>query len=220
MLVDALQGHSIWSAVYDEMPNPLLQLERRVVGPWLGSLRSKKVADIACGTGRWAGYVTERGAIAIGADFCAPMLQRARHLRRANFGGVQADVLHLPFRDAVTDLTICAFAAGYVESPGKLTAELARITRPGGAIILTDIHPHALASGWRRSFRLRDEVYEIGHWAHAIEDYRAPGLMVRRREEISFGQPEREIFARCGREESFEALCAVPAIFALHWNRV
>lgn len=223
MQVGVQDGHAIWSAVYDETPNPLLELERRTVSPWLPPLAGRTFVDVACGTGRWTEFAAQQGACVFGADFCAPMLARAAigPLARTRF--VQADALQLSFPDGLADFSVCAFAAGYMKSPAQLVAELARITCAGGHILVTDIHPTAIASGWRRSFRRAGEVYEIDNRAHPIGEYldaaRHQGLRVEHLAEASFDEPERPVFRECGREPSFAGMCLVPAIFAALWRR-
>ncbi|MGA2185364.1 MAG: methyltransferase domain-containing protein [Bryobacteraceae bacterium] len=218
MQVGVQEGHAIWSAVYDETPNPLLELERRTVSPWLPPLAGHTFVDVACGTGRWAEFAAQEGAHVFGADFCAPMLARA-----ATGCFVQADALQLPFPDGLADFSVCAFAAGYMKSPTQLVAELARITCPAGRVMVTDIHPTAIASGWRRSFRRAGEVYEIDNRAHPVAEYlaasRRHGLTVEHLAEVPFGEPERPVFRECGREQSFASMCLIPAIYAVLWRR-
>ncbi len=217
MVVDALEGHAVWSATYDEAPNALLELERRTVATWLPPLESKTVADIACGTGRWSRFVEKLGARTVGVDFSRPMLKRA-HARL-----IEGDALHIPLRNNCSDFTICAFAAGYMESPALLIAELSRITRKDGYVLVTDIHPIAIGSGWRRSFRQGGEVFEIENRAHSIDALLASasrcGLALARMDEPVLGEPERRIFRECGQEHRFESVCATPAIFAMLWRR-
>jgi len=218
------EGHSIWSAVYDDTPNPLLDLERRTVTPWLPPLAGETFVDVACGTGRWAELAARQGAYVFGADFCAPMLERAARGPHVGNRFVQADALQLSFPEGLADFTVCAFAAGYMSSPSRLIGELARITCAGGHVLVTDIHPAAVASGWRRSFRRADKVYEIENHAHPIAEYlaasRIHGLRVEHLAETPFGEPERAVFRECGREQSFDSMCLIPAIFAVLWRRV
>jgi malonyl-CoA O-methyltransferase len=220
MRVSALEGHAIWSEVYDHTPNPLLELERRTVTPWLPQLADQTFVDVACGTGRWARYAADHGAHVVGADFCAPMLSAAETVRNRC---VVADVLHLPFSDDLADVTVCAFTAGYVESPAHLVNELARITCPGGRIMLSDVHPAALAMGWQRSFRRAGDVYEIEHYTHAVSAYLSAasdrGLKIEHIAEAAFGEPEREIFRHAGREAALDGMSRVPAVFAVLWRR-
>jgi len=71
-----------------------------------------------------------------GADFCEPMLRRAREkgLRRT----VVADALHLSFLDSSFDAVTVAFGLRNMESwPGALR-EMARVLNPGGHLLVLD----------------------------------------------------------------------------------
>lgn len=221
MLLDALEGHAVWSAVYDDAPNPLLSLEQRVVSPWLGDLAGRMVVDVACGTGRWTRFAEEHGARAVGVDFCAPMvIAGLRH----NGCCLVGDAIALPVRNRSADLTICAFAAGYIDSLASLLNEMARITRPGGAVVITDVHPGAIGAGWRRAFRRDGQEFEIRHREYTVEEVlvaaRATGLQLERLAEPCFGEPERAVFRRAGRESSFASMRRIPAVAALLWRRL
>jgi ubiquinone/menaquinone biosynthesis C-methylase UbiE len=221
MIVDSMHGHAAWSAGYDDAPNAPLALEQRTVEPWLAARSFHTVADVACGTGRWARWAAAAGALAIGMDLCREMLTGGRRPVPQAF--IQADALRLPLRDACSDLVICAFAAGYIASPEPLIAELSRIARRGGHVLLTDVHPRAIASGWRRSFRHDGAEYEIRNHAHAIDDYIAASsrhqLALTRFDEPALGDPERAIFRQCGQGHRFESVRNTPAIFAFLWRR-
>ena len=168
MTVSPWLGHSVWSATYDEVPNALLELERRTASPWVAPLARGTVVDVACGTGRWVRHAESLGATAFGLDFCRPMLFRGR---TAGSGLIEADAARIPLRDACADLAICAFAAGYIDPLGPLLGELSRITRRGGCVLVTDVHPAAIACGWRRSFRHQGELWEIENHARSLGDY-------------------------------------------------
>src|SRR5580700_386037 len=153
---------------YDSSPNALIALEQRIMTPLLpGNLDRQTVVDVAAGTGRWARHCAKRGARAIAIDFCHEMV------RRAACAAVQADAEWLPLADALADVVICAFALGYAPA---CFAELARITRPGGMVLVSDVHPEALDRGWTRTFRHRGDVIQIKDQPYSIADLYAPGL--------------------------------------------
>lgn len=203
-------AYALLAADYDSSPNALLSLEQRTLPSLLPELAGLTVLDAAAGTGRWAAYCAERAARAVSVDFCAEMLMKAPR------PAVQADALRLPLRDAFADVTICAFALGYAPS---CFAELARVTRPGGTLIVSDIHPDAIRRGWTRSFRRGEEVIQVAHQPYALEDLRAPGLQLDCLLEPSFGVPERGIFDRAGHLDRFEEASRAPAIFVARWIR-
>src|SRR5438477_657666 len=134
-----IDAYRLLARDYDRSPNPMLALEQRTMTPLFPHLRGARVVDAAAGTGRWASYCASQGAQTIALDFCADML--AGTLRPV----VAADVNLLPLPDSVADVTICAFALGY--APACLP-ELARITRKGGTVLVSDVHPDAIQRGW------------------------------------------------------------------------
>jgi SAM-dependent methyltransferase len=152
--------------------------------------------ELGPGPGRFTPTVLASGARVVAADLSLPML-RALHrrtpvrARATRLRAVRAAGEHLPFRDrsfraAVVYGNILGFAAG--DGP-RLLAELARVVRPGGKLILDVSSPIAattefLSLGARRRFLLRilrDPEYYLLSWiasskARAHQPY-APGRM-------------------------------------------
>jgi malonyl-CoA O-methyltransferase len=201
---------------YDSIPNALVALEQRTLTPLLPhNLERQTVVDVAAGTGRWALHCGKRGARAIAVDFCHEMLRKVPSLA-AQAGMVQADAEWLPLPNASADVVICAFALGYAPA---CFAELARITRPGGMVLVSDVHPEALDRGWTRSFRHRGEVIQVADQPYELADLYAPGLRLSCLIEPRLGPPEREVFERAGRLDRFDEACREPAIFVARWIR-
>ncbi len=101
-----------------------------------------RVLDLACGTGDLCRMIEDSGALAIGVDVSAGMLEAAR----TEVPLVQADVLRLPFPACSADGVTCGFALrNLVELPAFFT-EMARVTRPGGRIALLEVAEPANAA--------------------------------------------------------------------------
>jgi ubiquinone/menaquinone biosynthesis C-methylase UbiE len=198
------------AAVYDVSPNPLLALEQRILMPLFPALEGRLVADIGAGTGRWLRYAQASGAHTVALDVSAKMLASAPPSR------VLANAKTIPLRDNSVDITLCTFALGYAPT---CFPELARITRAGGTLIVTDLHPDALARGWSRTFRVGSEVLEPVHHRYDIVELHHPALTCTHLLEPHLGEPEREIFARAGKRAAFDAACAHPAIFVALWEK-
>jgi demethylmenaquinone methyltransferase/2-methoxy-6-polyprenyl-1,4-benzoquinol methylase len=78
----------------------------------------------------------------MGADFCLPMLLEAR--RKGFSRLIQADGLQLPLADAAVDVATIAFGLRNMESWQRALAEIARVLRPGGHLLVLDFSiPHA-----------------------------------------------------------------------------
>ncbi len=112
--------------------------------------------DLGCGTGRalpaLSGAVGPAGTV-IGIDHTREMLDVARSGGRAHTAAlIQADACHLPLRDGCAD---AIFAAGLITHLPDIHAglrELARVTKPGGVLIL--FHPSGRAALAARHGRL------------------------------------------------------------------
>jgi malonyl-CoA O-methyltransferase len=205
--LDPREAYARLAEDYDSSPNALIALEQRVMTPLLpGNLKGLIVVDVAAGTGRWALHCAQRGARAIAVDFCIEMRP-----------DVQADSTRLPFPDASADLTICAFALGYAPA---CFMELVRITRPGGTLLVSDVHPEALKHGWTRSFRHRGGVIQVRDEPYGLADLQAPSLRLSHLIEPHLGLPEREIFEHAGCLHRFDEACREPAIFVARYVRL
>ena len=202
------EAYALLAADYDRAPNALVSLEQRTLAPLLPPLAGKTVIDVAAGTGRWAAYCSARAARALAIDSCREMLEQSPS------PAIQADAACLPLPDYCADLTICAFALGY--APAAF-AELARITRPGGTVLVSDVHPEALRRGWTRSFRHNGAVIEVAHERYSLADLHHPALELTHLEEPLLGTPEREIYAHAGRLDLFDEASLLPAIFVGVW---
>jgi malonyl-CoA O-methyltransferase len=198
------------AATYDSTPNPLTALEHRTLAPLLPGLRDLLIADIAAGTGRWTRYFQSHGARTIATDLCRDMLAYAPHPL------AQADNIALPLRNEAFDLVLCSFALGY--EPDAFP-ELVRITRPGGQLIISDVHPEAIARGWSRTFRVGDEIIAPEHRHYSLNDLRHPSLTRTHLIEAHIAEPEREIFIRTGKPDTFDAASQHPAIFVAVFSK-
>ncbi len=98
----------------------------------------ERVLDLATGSGDLALSLRAACPVAqiVGADFCLPMLLVARRKGLANL--VVADGMALPFADGAFDVLTVAFGLRNMESwPGAL-AEMGRVVKPGGHLLVLD----------------------------------------------------------------------------------
>lgn len=64
----------------------------------------------------------------------------------------QGDVLRLPLGNGSLDAAICSLAIAHFEELVPPLSELARVVRPGGSVLISDLHPVTIASGAHASF--------------------------------------------------------------------
>lgn len=109
----------------------------------------ERVLDAGCGTGRYTRRVAERGATITGIDLDREMLDAAR-LKAPGATLIQGDLTALPFPDAHFDLTLAVTVLCVVDPPQRAVAELVRVTRPGGRVVLAELGRLSLWAAWRR----------------------------------------------------------------------
>jgi len=223
--VPVAEGYERWAPIYDSSPNPLLACEDRHLLPLLVDLGNKRILDLACGTGRWLERIMAReGPRGVGIDCSAAMLRVAG--RKGTIIGrlAQGDCECLPFRTAIFDLAICSFALGHIRDLESMTRELARVTKPGGDVFLSDLHPEAYARGWRVGFRDDRTAVQIEMLPRVREEivqaFDANGFECLAHLPLRLGDPEKAIFARAGKVHAFQEACQIPAVLLCHFRRL
>jgi SAM-dependent methyltransferase len=106
--------------------------------------RGTRVLDVACGTGNLAIPAARAGATVTGVDIAPNLVQQAR--ARAVAEGVRAqfdegDAEELPYKEGSFDLVLSMFGAMFGPRPERVAAELIRVCRPGGRIVLANWVP-------------------------------------------------------------------------------
>src|SRR5262245_50974762 len=136
---DLADGYRLWSETYDR-PLRLAPLEEPVMHSLMDPLPPGLVLDAACGTGRHGAYLAARGHRVVGMDRSTDMLARARStVRTGRF--LEGTVEVLPLAAASVDVVVCALALVHLPDPGAAIQEFARVVRPGGRVIISDVHP-------------------------------------------------------------------------------
>jgi demethylmenaquinone methyltransferase / 2-methoxy-6-polyprenyl-1,4-benzoquinol methylase len=98
-----------------------------------------RVLDACCGTGDLAIAARKGGAgEVVGVDFSERMLERARR-KASDVEWIEADVLQLPFDDAIFDSAVVGFGVRNVENLEAGLKELHRVLRAGGRLGILEI---------------------------------------------------------------------------------
>jgi len=93
----------------------------------------KEVLEVGCGTGLILQRVASVADRAVGMDLSAGMLE---HARNRGLEVVKADATDLPFEDQSFDLVYSFKVLAHVQDIDLALREMARVTRPGGRLIL------------------------------------------------------------------------------------
>jgi SAM-dependent methyltransferase len=112
---------------------------------WGRARAPRRVLDVATGGGHTAGAFAAFAPVVVATDLTLPMLQAARGLARRRQAPVRflaADVEALPFADERFDVVTCRIAAHHFPAMVPALGQMARVLRPGGALLLQDILGH------------------------------------------------------------------------------
>ncbi len=211
-------AYDAWSETYDELPNLLIDAEEPLVRSLLEGLEGQVALDAATGTGRLTRPLLELGFEIVALDRSPSMLRRARG-RAANSHLATADFRHLPLRSESVDLAVCGLALTHVEKLGPPIAELARVLRPGGTLVTTDMHPVAVATGGLAYFTTGDGSRLMArnhvHWPSMYADsFHTAGLAIDRLEELFVEQSYLEQMATPEIREAARSLLGLPLVIA------
>jgi malonyl-CoA O-methyltransferase len=142
-IVPTREGYDRWAHIYDDEDNPLIALESRLFPELLGDVHGLRIADLGCGTGRHALAMAAAGARVVAVDFSAGMLSKAR--AKGEDAGVQFlrhDLASgLPFVSAAFDRVTCCLVLEHIDDLQRVMAEMARICRADGRIVISELHP-------------------------------------------------------------------------------
>jgi demethylmenaquinone methyltransferase/2-methoxy-6-polyprenyl-1,4-benzoquinol methylase len=153
-MFDAIAGR--YDLLNDILSAGQVRLWRRAVARITGARPGDRVLDLAAGTGTSSLSFTATGADCVACDFSLGMLRVGRSRPgngpvsgpaedRGRLGYVAGDALRLPFRDSAFDAVTISFGLRNVASPSAALAEMRRVTRPGGRLVVCEFSTITIA---------------------------------------------------------------------------
>ncbi|MEW9549378.1 class I SAM-dependent methyltransferase [Nonomuraea sp. NPDC050783] len=119
--------------------------ERPAMLELAGDVTGRRILDAGCGSGPLFAELRDRGAVVTGIDASAGMLEMARRRLGADADLRAADLAGpLPFPDDTFDDVIASLVLHYLEDWGPALAELRRVLRPGGRLLVSVDHPFSV----------------------------------------------------------------------------
>jgi ubiquinone/menaquinone biosynthesis C-methylase UbiE len=133
--------------------------ERPAMLALAGDVAGRRILDAGCGSGPLLAVLRDRGAIVTGFDKSAGMLELARR-RLGDDADLTVAVLGspLPFPDDTFDDVTASLVLHYLEDWGPALAELRRVLKPGGRLIVSVNHPFA-ENLWHREAGLKPDYF-------------------------------------------------------------
>src|SRR5262245_4849714 len=102
------------------------------------------VGDLGCGTGQVSAALAPFVAHVVAVDASAPMLQAAKRRLHGldNVDLRRGELEALPIDDGRLDAATLMLVLHHVPEPEKALAEVARVVKPGGRLVIVDMLPH------------------------------------------------------------------------------
>ncbi|MFJ8162150.1 methyltransferase domain-containing protein [Streptomyces sp. NPDC096136] len=201
--------------------------ERPAMLALAGDVAGRRILDAGCGAGPLSAALRDRGALVTGLDASSGMLDLARRRLGDDVPLYLADLGdRLPFEDGAFDDVVASLVLHYLEDWDPVLAEVRRVLRPGGRLIVSVDHPiaaytiHAARPDyfattsydfawtfggqtvpmrfWRRSLRAMTQAFTAAGFRLAV-----------------IGEPQPDPAARDLFPEEFQALSAAPCFLFL-----
>ncbi|WP_425388653.1 class I SAM-dependent methyltransferase [Amycolatopsis jejuensis] len=150
-----------------------------------GNVADRRILDAGCGPGAVTAALRERGAVVSGFDRSAKMIELARQRLGTETDLRVADIAQpLPYPDGAFDDVVAALVLHYLEDWTAPLAELRRVLKPGGRLIvavnhpilLKMVHPEASYFGttkWSEEYTFNGQEAVLTYWhrpLHAMTD--------------------------------------------------
>ena len=164
-----------WAGIYDTVFGGVTSPGRRRAVDTVNRLPPGRVLEVGVGTGL-ALPLYRRDVQVVGIDLSRPMLEKAhRRVQEERLhhvlGLFEMDAERMAFADASFDVAVAMYTASVVPDARKLFAEMSRVVRPGGHLVVVghfaaengprwwlerSMAPLARWLGWHPDFALRD----------------------------------------------------------------
>ena len=151
----------------------------------LGEVAGRRILDAGCGAGAVSTALRERGGIVAGFDRSAKMVELARQRLGDDVDLRVADIGQpLPYPDRAFDDVVAALVLHYLEDWTAPLAELRRVLRPGGRLVVVVNHPIILkithretdyfaTTKWSDEYDFQGQKAVLTYWhrpLHAMTD--------------------------------------------------
>jgi ubiquinone/menaquinone biosynthesis C-methylase UbiE len=162
------------AGVYDRFVEPANRGVRRYVFRLFPPESGKRVLEVGCGTGTNLMFYRQKENVLCGLDLSPAMLKQAKAKLEDVAFLQQGDALHMPYRDETFDVVLAMLTLHEMplEIRDGVIAEMVRVTKKGGRLLLTDYRSGNLRfpRGWL--YRLVILFFEIAAGRAHFKNYR------------------------------------------------
>jgi phosphatidylethanolamine/phosphatidyl-N-methylethanolamine N-methyltransferase len=141
-LQDTLRTYRLFSGSYDVVFGPVFHPGRKEAVRVANDKPGQRILEVGVGTGLSLPFFRPDARV-VGIDVSAEMLAKAR--RRAEQKKlrhvealIEMDAEHMSFEDNSFDAVLALYVASVVPDPARFAAEMRRVCRPGGTIVIVN----------------------------------------------------------------------------------
>ncbi|QEC80052.1 class I SAM-dependent methyltransferase [Mucilaginibacter ginsenosidivorax] len=222
-----VEAYDLWASDYDMQPgNLMLHLDGILFKGLLEGLElnGKLVADIGCGTGRqWPAIFNKKPAALTGFDVSAGMLKKLKDKYPDAYIRKITNNLFSDVADASFDIIVSTLTVAHIEDIDEAMHAWSRLLKAGGEIIITDFHPHTLASGGKRTFKHGNRLMAVRNYIHPIftikEALISNGFKLITQQEIKIDETMKLFYADANALHVYEKYLGFPVIYGIHLKR-
>lgn len=191
---DVAQSFSRAAAAYDKSADLQRSMADHLLNQACESFASSppsSVLEVGCGTGYSQPALSQAfpAATLLAMDIAQGMLQATRQRPGAEQSlPICGDMEDLPLADASVDCVFSSLSIQWSDNPGALMRELARVTRPGGTILLSTLGPDSLQE-LRQAWAVVDKAAHVNRFT-PLDDLRKAGAAAGL-EELGFEEDRR-----------------------------
>lgn len=166
--------YSRWSSRYDSDCNLTRDLDEAVTRQLLAGRSFDRVIEAGCGTGKNTLHFAAVARAVQALDFSPGMLAvAARRVATPNVTFHQADLTAAwPCEPASADLVSFNLVLEHIADVGQPLAHAVRAVRPGGLVLLSELHPFRQYQGSQARFSDADgREVKVAAFTHHVSDY-------------------------------------------------
>ena len=171
--INPRKAYNIWAEIYDSGDDNLVfQMEEKILNSLIKNidLSGKSILDYGCGTGRnWEKLISYKPNKITGCDVSIKMLQQLQSKYPGSEIYLIKNSSEFPVQLGTIDIIFSTLVIAHIKDLRKTFREWNRLLKPGGIILITDLHPAILSAGGKRIFEKDGKSIAIKNYIHSID---------------------------------------------------
>ena len=171
-------AYDLWAATYDVDVNATRDLDAAVLRATVLPLEGASVVEFGAGTGKNTAYLAARARAVVALDLSDGMLAKARaRLEAPHIRFIQHDITTpWPVPDREADVVLGNLVLEHLDDCTPVFAEARRVLKPGGRLVLCELHPYRQWQGAGAKIAGPDGETPVQVFVHTTAEFVMGGL--------------------------------------------